>query len=138
MMTSKTDFTDMYKTLDKIERGDFWQYIGQKIKAKVKKLMTDGIDVNGVPYEKYNTKYSNWKVNVKGRSAKPNLQLTSLMWKSIQARHTSIFFEVYITGKDENQKAEWNNDTRNFMNWGVETYKEFDKSISEYLRLEGF
>jgi len=137
IVSSEVLFGDLYESLDDVQSGAMWQFVGQKIKSKVKRLMNKGVDVNGTTYKRYTGAYTRWRVK-NGLKRKVNLQLTSKMWKSIQARHTVDYFEVYITGAKENLKAEWNIKERDFFSWGTETYKELDRAIDIYLRKVGF
>jgi len=136
MINSLVDFTNIYNVTTDANRQLMWQYVAQRIKAKVKRLMTNGIDVNGRPYKPYSLMYASERT-ARGLNIRPNLQLTSMMWRSIQARHTAEYFEIYITGAWENEKAWKNNQTRQFFQWGNLLYKELDKSLDIFFRRMG-
>jgi len=134
---AEVDFSAIYKMCDEGMRGGMWQYVSQQLKTYVKFLMTKGVDINGHKYKPYSAKYL--KIRTKeGLGTRVNLEFSSQMKLSIIARNSGSHFEIFLTGADNNRKAEYVSETREFLAWGMKTEKALNKYIDQYFKLKGW
>lgn len=141
MASIKTEinFTEILKMVSEDNQAAMWNYVSKRLKAEVKRLMNSGIDVHGKNYKAYSVAYAKLRSNSKNKlSTKVNLQFSSQMYLSIMARNSSVNFEVFLTGKDANEKAEWVSIEREFLAWGKRTEKVLNDSIQRYFKLQGW
>lgn len=138
-MSVKTeiDFSAIYEMCSDGQKGGMWQYVSQMMKTYVKLLMTRGIDINGRAYKPYSASYTKLRKK-EGLGTKVTLEFSSKMKLSIVARNTRESFEVFITGADNNRKAEWVSKEREFLAWGKKTEEKLSRDITRYFQLKGW
>jgi len=136
-MKANVEFIDLYNKLEDMQSGDMWNYVSKLLQRYVKQLMTKGIDVHGMRYKPYSAKYVNKRAK-EGLTTKVNLEFTSNMKLSITARNTQIMFEVFITGAENNKKAEHVSEDREFLAWAKQTEEALNRYINNYFQLKGW
>jgi len=136
-INANVDFKSIYDMCDDGQKGAMWRYVSQQLKSYVKRLMALGIDINGKRYKAYSTSYSK-KRTKDGLTARVNLEFSSQMKLSITARNRNDRFEIFLVGTDNNNKAEWVSETREFLAWGNKTELALNRYINNYFKLKGW
>lgn len=136
-MKADVEFIDLYNKLEDMESGNMWNYVSKLLKRYVKQLMTKGIDIHGKKYKPYSANYIR-KRTKEGLSTRVNLEFSSQMKLGITARNTQVNFEIFIVGADNNRKAEWISEDREFLDWGKQTEAALNRYITNYFKLKGW
>jgi len=132
MLKLKTDFTKIQKTLAELTEQtgqNLWYKVASRVYTTIVKNIQKGVDVNGVSFTEYTPSYKKYRTK-QGLGLKVNLQLSSNMFRSITIEADENGFVIFVSGYDNNNKAQWVQDKgRVFLDWGTETIRAFEKAI---------
>lgn len=108
---------------------NLWYKVASALFSKVILNIQNGIDINGKKFKSYTPQYQKFRTR-RGLGLNVNLQLSSNMIRHIVIKADKDGFVIYFSGKENQDKAEWNDENgRKFFGWGSETLNEFDRIL---------
>lgn len=127
-----TDFNQIYATLGKLTQNqgqNLWYKVAVAVFSKIIRNTQLGKDVDGKAFTPYSLGYKRYRTK-NGLGLVVNLQKSSKMLQSLTIEADEDGFVLYITGQNNQQKANWVQDYgRVFLDWGKDTLDAFQKAI---------
>lgn len=134
MLSVKTDFKEIKETLESLTSqagNQLWLKVATKVYSKIVRNIQNGLDVNGKAFKGYSSSYKRYRTK-NGLGLQVNLQFTSQLFRSITVEADDTGFVIYISGRDNIDKAKWvQDDGRVFLDWGTDIQKAFNKAIEQ-------